>query len=92
MSIQKVLGLYGFTVRADGSLFWGVGSLVWGCGVTVSSCANAQWLVSVHRWDYNCNGDCVEDTFSTAVLHAGDALAHVFKTVEHYRSFWKSRL
>ena len=81
MSIQKVLGLYGFVVRADGSLFWGVGSLVWGHTATVKAVGYNRYEVTIHHWAYDCEGDPEEDTTITRTLYGAEALAWIFTDI-----------
>ena len=79
ISISDILSIYGFKTHTNGSKFWGIGSLVWGYTAEVKNLGQDLYEVQYHKWAYDCDGECVKDERSTAVLYGARLLQFLFE-------------
>ena len=86
-SIFTTLAAYGFQSTARNSMMWGIGSLVWGHIATVTYTGDDTYIVTIHQWLYDQDGDPIRDSKETRTLHGALALAWIFN--EMPRSFWR---
>ena len=73
-TIMATLAVNHFEPASRGGLWWGHGSLMWGDSIVVRPKGEDLYEVTTHHWYYNCDGDPVEDTEETQILHGGRVL------------------
>lgn len=90
MTIFGILRSYGFQAGDSRSARWGKtsndttkvwygsGSLVWGTVAEIALVGDDLYEVKYHKWQYDCNGECIFDESTTAVLHGALVLEFVF--------------
>ena len=83
-SIARILSLYGFETRHNGSQWWGTGSIARGQAVVVTALGNDLYKVEHHRWFWD-GGDHEVDERSTTVLHGAVMLQHLFERLPLWR-------
>lgn len=68
--------LYGFATE-NNCVWWGCGSLVGGTIVRITPCGRDRVEVYLHRWSYDCDGDCEYDTTTRTICRIWEVWEHI---------------
>ena len=75
---MATLAVNHFEPASRGGLWWGHGSLMWGDSIVVHPKGEDLYEVTTHHWYYDCDGEPVEDTEETQILHGARVLELAF--------------